>query len=461
MKHSSNTRPIVSAAVLLTAAFAVSCQMDQENVLVTENSQLRFELTSACDASVEDGTRSSAKNMAIDTPYGFSIMCSEESSFTYPDTRAVLVNSVSQTEFADNGFGLYGWDGEGTKVFNNVAVSVSGTTGTPAQDYMWKKGENMSFVGFYPKTESIFGNAAASGAWTFGYTVPTTAAAQKDLMLAYFTGQSSTGTAPLSFTHPLASVKFVIGKTDDADKEKIGKITSISLKGIYASGTCTVTPSGNSLSYGWAASGSTTAKASSSGETLVDNKELGDGFTFVVIPQNLASVNVTLEIGTSLDKTFSVVLKTGTWQAGKTAVYTITPKFQAGIDVDDNVEGLVKSDVIIKNTGTRDEYVRAVITGAWCDVDGNIVAPWDRENEGKFTGLCGTGWTYNATDGFYYYTSLVEPDEELKTDNGNQLFDTYTVQSDKFPEGASKLILNILVQSVVNASAADYTNAWN
>lgn len=452
MKHSSNTRPIVSAAVLLTAAFAVSCQMEDEGMrTVTEQHALRFELSAMTAGTDSVITRSMSPIECEGTPYAFEMSCTEEESQPDGQTRADLVNSVSSESFAGNGFGLYGFDATGVKVIDGVAVSVSGTTGTPDTDYRWKKDAQMSFVGFYPKGETIFSGAKASGAWSFGYTVPTTAAAQKDLMLAYFTGQSSTGTAPLSFTHPLTCVRIVIGEMDAAQKERMGDITSITLKGVYKSGTCTVTPSGNSLGYSW---------APSSDKVNVTSSDVTD-ITFAVIPQNLASSNVTLEMKSSKGMTFSVKLNSGEWKAGKTNTYTITAKFQASIDIDDTVTGLVKDNVVITNSGSKPAYVRARIVGNWHDGDGNIIAPWDPAGgTGTFTGLCGTGWTYNTTDSCYYFTSLVAPAQELKTANGNQLFTKYTVESSEFPEGAAELRITILVQCVVDDSAANYEAAW-
>ena len=133
-----------------------------------------------------------------------------------------------------------------------------------------------------------------------------------------------------------------------------------------------------------------------------------------------------------------------------------------GTGIDDKVDGMVKSEVVIKNTGTVREYIRATITANWYK-DGSIVAPWSVDSTGKcsqgeFTGLTGTGWILGA-DGYYYYTYPVDKAEELK--GTNALFDKYEYEDTEIPVEGAHLEMQIMVQSVIwDKDKAEVTEAW-
>lgn len=134
-------------------------------------------------------------------------------------------------------------------------------------------------------------------------------------------------------------------------------------------------------------------------------------------------------------------------------VNTFTPA-DVGVDITDKVENGVKSNVVIKNTGTTDAYIRARIVGNWVsDDDATIVQAWDPDGDGTFVGLTGTGWV-KRSDGYYYYTSSVAPNGELK--DATALFTSYTVT--KTVEGAH-LVLDIMVQAIQSEGGAA-KNAW-
>ncbi|MCQ2604862.1 MAG: hypothetical protein MJ215_07505 [Spirochaetia bacterium] len=136
-----------------------------------------------------------------------------------------------------------------------------------------------------------------------------------------------------------------------------------------------------------------------------------------------------------------------------------------GTGIEDKVDGMVKSDVVIKNTGTVREYIRATITANWYDAEGNIVAPWSVDSTGKcsqgeFTGLTGTGWKLGA-DGYYYYTYPVDGAEELKKVSGNALFTQYKYEDTEIPVVGAHLEMQIMVQSVIwDKDKAEVTEAW-
>ena len=461
-------------SVLLCAALAASCQTDDEGVRVNDGGRIRFELTSS--AGVPGRTRSSVPDETIPVAGGLTLTRSDAPSSAPAPSRAVLIDSVSQAEFGT--FGLYGFMADGTKVIDNETVTVSGTTGTLENEYRWKKNTVMSFVGYYPQdSASLFSAASATGSWTFRHTVPAAATSQRDLMLSHFSGTSATGTAVLAFSHPLASVRFIVGAVDDeAERQRIGDITAIRLSGVHASGTCTVTPSEGGLTYAWEPEG--TATVTSAGDAVAlgasASRLTDSGHTFALLPQDLTQDKVTLELATrtaeGVERTFSVELNTGSWQAGHTVTYTVTPQMKASVTVDDEVEDLVKKDVVITNSGSEPAYVRAAITGWWYDSSWDeVVAPWDHrdtDNMPRFVGLPGTSpsgtpsWVYSEADGYYYYTGAVAPGESLCDASGNALFTSYTIENDDFPEGADQLGITITVQLITKGDATDYMEAW-
>ncbi|MCQ2603698.1 MAG: hypothetical protein MJ215_01445, partial [Spirochaetia bacterium] len=122
---------------------------------------------------------------------------------------------------------------------------------------------------------------------------------------------------------------------------------------------------------------------------------------FISADDNAGSVDlIPYQFDTPVDEKVAAI-------SGEEMVLTLYAQW-FGTGIEDKVDGMVKSDVVIKNTGTVREYIRATITANWYDAEGNIVAPWSVDSTGKcsqgeFTGLTGTGWILGA-DGYYYYT---------------------------------------------------------
>lgn len=132
---------------------------------------------------------------------------------------------------------------------------------------------------------------------------------------------------------------------------------------------------------------------------------------------------------------------------------TFTPA-RVTCDVNETFENNVKSNVSIKNTGTTDAYIRAMIVANWCtaaDANGKtkVVAPYTVDSK-NFTGL-GSGWT--EIDGFYYWPSAVAPDG-----NTGCLFTK--CEQGTVPEGADHLEVNIVCQAVQSTPADAVEDAW-
>lgn len=116
--------------------------------------------------------------------------------------------------------------------------------------------------------------------------------------------------------------------------------------------------------------------------------------------------------------------------------------------VNETFENNVKSNVSIQNTGTTDAYIRAMIVANWCTADGKVV----KTASPNYEGLPGRGWVKH-TDGFYYYTQPVAPDQTT-----SMLFTK--CEQGTVPEGADHLEVNIICQAVQSTPANAVTEAW-
>lgn len=85
---------------------------------------------------------------------------------------------------------------------------------------------------------------------------------------------------------------------------------------------------------------------------------------------------------------------------------TFTPT-KVTTDIDEKLDGNVKENVTIKNTGDIAAFVRAQVIITWKDASGNVYANMPVENT-DYTIEWGPEWV-KGSDGFYYYTSEVQP----------------------------------------------------
>lgn len=131
-------------------------------------------------------------------------------------------------------------------------------------------------------------------------------------------------------------------------------------------------------------------------------------------------------------------------------VNTFTPT-SVNVEITDTVNGSVKDNVVIKNTGTTNAYIRARIVGNWVsdNNNGKVVQAWNPEGDGTFVGLPGTGWVKNGD--YYYYTSPVAPEGTTAP-----LFTSYTVTN---TVQDAHLVMDILVQAIQSEGGAAM-DAW-
>ncbi len=84
--------------------------------------------------------------------------------------------------------------------------------------------------------------------------------------------------------------------------------------------------------------------------------------------------------------------------------------------VEETLENNIKSNVMIKNTGDTEAWIRAAVIVTWQDKDGNVLGEKpDEATDYKLEYVLGTSGTENnwvkGLDGYYYYTSPVAPGE--------------------------------------------------
>ena len=186
------------------------------------------------------------------------------------------------------------------------------------------------------------------------------------------------------------------------------------------------------------------------------------------------------------------------WKAGQLRTFTLKPN-AVDVDIDDEVHGFIKNNVVIKNTGNVDAYIRAYIVANWWGTNdagddglalgypGNetapyqpmtFITPWELDYPtrtdnyfGTFTGLPGSGWK-KATDGFYYNVDPVAPGDATST----PLFVQYELKTSEHPApyiyylsntggyklfGNIRLVMDIPVQAIeAKDTYRSFEDAW-
>ena len=350
---------------------------------------------------------------------------------------------------------------------------------------------------------------------TFDYTSPTSASAQQDILFAsrqmteaeYQSELSSNGGADILFRHALTGVKFAIGN-NETGTTTAGQvetfITKVVIKGLKNKGSATFTPAGTETNVDditeFSSAGSITweVNETSTGtftqtfsESDIQDFTSGDAvgapasfyaagadknlnkanasLTFWFIPQDISS-ELTLDVtffiwdGTTRGDSMTLTLDLGSriatqgtgvnaeWKAGQLRTFRLVPT-NVEVDITDKVEGRVKSNVVTKNTGNKDAWLRVVIVGNWVNNAGQIVAPWN-DSQGTFVDLGGNG-AWEEAGGFWYYKEKVAPGDVPAV----PVFSSYTRPA-TLPTGATKLIMDISVQAIAADPGSNYAAAW-
>jgi hypothetical protein len=161
----------------------------------------------------------------------------------------------------------------------------------------------------------------------------------------------------------------------------------------------------------------------------------------------------------------------GQWAPNKQYTYTISTPNEVEVTVSDRIyyEGTypVKTDLVIKNNGLADAYIRVAIAGAWVVEEGTgtdavqyTVSDWKNTGDpANDDGIFNWGAAQPAKnntntrhwrlgdDGYYYYMKSVVPGEIIEP-----LFDSYKLTASS-PVGGSYLAFTIIAQGVYLADA--------
>ena len=159
------------------------------------------------------------------------------------------------------------------------------------------------------------------------YTVPADVADQKDLLVAASTDRpGNTNTAePLTMKHALTAVRFVTG-----DDMLAGKVTEITLKGVYSTGRLPLQASAAWNSPGGARNFELTLSpaATAPDPQQPDTPLTPEAVTFMMLPQTLpagAQIEVKYTDGlTNTPRTLTANIAGKTWPMGKTVTYRIS-----------------------------------------------------------------------------------------------------------------------------------------
>ena len=299
-----------------------------------------------------------------------------------PQTKGVLLNTGTTDISLQSGiteFNVAAYDGTtrfipATNATNGYeTVTYSNSKWATQTTYFWPGSVSKTFYAYANMPDDLNTNGGPSisctstGQVLTGFTInDDDYTAQQDILMGYYSGDGKGAsavarTAAIKFYHPLTAVRFKMGTATGVT------INSLTISNIYSSGT--VTQAENS--FVWSSFGDATSITMSNTELFVDgtsklisNTEGGDN-TFILIPQNLATKNVTVEITantTEGNKTFTGTLSTGAWEAGTVYTYELRIydnfKLQV-VNVDDwkNNNSYNRSDYITRGAALMTDFV--------------------------------------------------------------------------------------------------------
>ncbi len=300
-----------------------------------------------------------------------------------PQTKGVMLNTGTtdislQSEITE--FKVAAYDGttrfipatNATNGYETVTYSNSNSKWATGTTYFWPGSVNKTFYAYanMPNDLNTDGGPSISctstGQVLTGFSINTDYTAQQDILMGYYSGNGKGAsaverTAAIKFYHPLTAVRFKMGTATGVT------INSLTISNIYSSGTLTQAEN----SFVWSNFGDATSITMSNTPLFVDgtsklisNIEGGDN-TFILIPQNLATKNVTVEITantTEGNKTFTGTLSTGAWEAGTVYTYElrIYDEFKLQVvNVDDwkNNNSYNRSDYITRGAALMTDFV--------------------------------------------------------------------------------------------------------
>ena len=327
-------------------------------------------------ASVADGIAAPYPNVQTDR---LQTRATPVETGTFYDSFGVLASVYMGTWSEDSCLPDYMYDVE-------VTEASSWTT-----SYYWPgAGRNIRFFAYAPYGGQgiVLSDKTSAGTPSITYTVPTDVADQQDLLVAATSGMAgnTAAAAPLSFAHALTAVRFTTG-----DDMMSGRITKITPKGVYGSGSHTMG------SDSWNGYGATTDFSQTLAATVdgsADQEITPVAATFMMLPQTLpsgASIEVVYTDDlTSTQRTLTASIAGSQWPMGRTVTYristssiVITPTFTVTAPADFTYAGgsknySVTSYAAVSRPGDATRTVPVAWTAEFVEDDGsggyNVIA---------------------------------------------------------------------------------------
>ena len=132
---------------------------------------------------------------------------------------------------------------------------------------------------------------------------------------------------------------------------------------------------------------------------------------------------------------------------------TFTPA-SVSTEVNEDFDGITKSNVTIKNTGNIDAYIRAAVIINWADGDGNVSAT--PVKDGDYVIKYDRSNTWKKIGDYWYYTKPVAADSLTE----KALIESCTPVAGKAPEGYD-LQVTILADGIQSEPLTAIKEAWH
>lgn len=406
-----------------------------------------------------------------------------------PKTKGATYTSASLTSFYVDAF----LDNSSADEFmHNQLVQKSGSEWTYSPKKYWPQDQrekiNFFAYAFNQGDKSqlvdlnfvVDGSNKAGGSFRFALPAPSSdpnnqndAEQTRDLIFAVASERTrQDGEVNFLFRHALSALRFKVGEIDEPVKLK-----SLQLTNIYTAGECSFVEDAGAPVFAWTPTGSKVNYTQqfldfgnlASSQELTTNE---NNRVFMMVPQTLdsdAALVLSLDADgnehgdyrpyENLTVKFSQLSLTS-WDPHKQYTFTLNIPSEVEVAVTDKMEGNVKSEMNVQNTGLSSAYVRVAIVGVWVAdqtvmISGKdeqvktVVAKWDSKasgGDGVFNwGATKSDWI-EGPDGNYYYKYVVPRGE-----SASKLFESYTLEVAP-PVVGARLELSIVAQSVVSTS---------
>ena len=342
----------IAALVLLTSG----CKRDELEIVNTQDDVIKFafgdgslpELKSGADGASGE-SRAIALEGDIDGMVLYRTERASDSFFGYvSETKGTPVTTSNLGDLYMNEFFTTAYDADYNSKFANPVklayeeIKEDKSIWRVTESFAWpEKDGKLSFWAWAPNdivasTKTI---TDSEGKMAFTYTMPapgaetekTDAEAQKDIILGHTVTGKPDNYIEMTMDHALTALRFEMDNTTNF------KIKSITLGGVYSTGTCTYSPDATKThayeQVVWSNLSSTQTYTQDFNQTIEEGtedapQEIGpQEATFMVIPQcatggNAISFDMTIEID-GIEKHFTATLKDQDWKAGVTYTYGI------------------------------------------------------------------------------------------------------------------------------------------